>query len=516
LVKTESGFSIVESVTNRGHKAVPKEISEIPYQPYSYYEQDIPSREDLFWKVRDEFDHFLDVESIYKDFLAACVLLSYQQEKVRTAPYVYFYGDNESGKTVALTLLSLLCYRPMFGVTIPAADLYGYLDDADAPGTILEDEIQGLNRDLDKSKIYKAGYKQGATIPRTFFNEHKRFIKYFRCFCFKAAAAEEMPRVKGLLERFIFIQMVEGFPKKDWADYNKEDEQRIQQLRNMLLKWRLATRLEWFLPEVELPVKGRLKELWMPIIQIVSGLPVEPDLRQFLDQLQKERMNEKVNTLEGRLVKVVSELYTKDEPLPFPRIWDALVRELGGKLDDRKPHQMDTSEFLTVTKSKIGYRLREVLGGKSRNMRYGEGVTKGYEFVENKLRRVAKKYGCNIVAKLPSELSSEGVSKLETMEKDHESSMPKQAPTPQEVGKLSYSATTLKPLPNTGVTLPLSDVVGVIALDPVSQGQCPLCKKRDVSLVWQVQLVDGSRYDAVCMDCGGRLQEELRKRGEVK
>ena len=93
-----------------------------------------------------------------------------------------------------------------------------------APGTILEDEAQGLYKDLDKAKIYKAGYKQGAVVPRTMITQNKRFIKYFRVFCFKACAAEEMPRVKGLLERFIFISMTEGYPRKDWADLNKEDE----------------------------------------------------------------------------------------------------------------------------------------------------------------------------------------------------------------------------------------------------------------------------------------------------
>ncbi len=147
----------------------------------------------------------------------------------------------------------------MLGVTIPSADTYGYLDDSDAPGTILEDEAQGLQRDMDKAKIYKAGYKKGAVVPRTMITQNKRFIKYFRVFCFKACAAEEMPRVKGLLERFIFIPMVEGYPRKDWADFNEADEKRLRNLRDMLLKWRLLTK-EWQIPEIELPVKGRLEK----------------------------------------------------------------------------------------------------------------------------------------------------------------------------------------------------------------------------------------------------------------
>jgi hypothetical protein len=53
-------------------------------------------------------------------------------------------------------------------------------------------------------------------------------------------------------------------------------------------------------------------------------------------------------------------------------------------------------------------------------------------------------------------------------------------------------------------------VASVVALGPITRGRCPLCGQRNISLTWQVQFVDGSRY-AVCMDCGDRLIEQLRK-----
>lgn len=108
--------------------------------------------------------------------------------------------------------------------------------------------------------------------------------------------------------------MTEGSPKKDWADFDAEDEKRLEELRNILLKWRLLTK-ESQIPKVELPVKGRLKELWKPIIQIVSGLTVEEDLRGHLELMQKERLAERINTLEGHIVKVVCELYVVGKPL---------------------------------------------------------------------------------------------------------------------------------------------------------------------------------------------------------
>jgi hypothetical protein len=45
-----------------------------------------------------------------------------------------------------------------------------------------------------------------------------------------------MPSNKGFIERNLFIHMTEGEPKKDWGDKNKQDEQRLQTLRDDLLK----------------------------------------------------------------------------------------------------------------------------------------------------------------------------------------------------------------------------------------------------------------------------------------
>ncbi len=533
LTIKDAQFRVVEEVTVEGDSFLPKEFpNEFPYEPYGYSEAPVPSREELFWKVREEFDLFLDVESIWKDYLAACVLLSYQQEKLRTVPYPFFVGDNESGKTVALSLLNWLCYRPMLGVAIPSADIYGYLDDSDAPGTILEDEAQGLQRDMDKAKIYKAGYKQGAVVPRTMITQNKRFIKYFRVFCLKACAGEEMPRVKGLLERFIFIQMVEGYPRKDWADINKQDEQRLRELRNALLKWRLASH-DWELPEVELATKGRLKELWKPIIQIVSDLTVEQDLRMQLEQLQKERLNEKINTLEGHIVKVVCELYVLGEPLSFGDMWNALVIDLDGKLDDKKPNKMDTPEFGEVTKQKIAYRLREVLSGKKAKA-VGHENERVYFFDAEKIKRIAKKYGCALTSKLTSFASESTVNSADERDKRTSSEgmqTPRQENQAQEKSFFSEETPNLQRQQKENLADTLLEVVRSSRLSANSSFEDLASKAKSVFRLtmdfgietcaacgtkerpdWQVTLFDDS-WGFLCGPCGLKLSERLSKNG---
>ncbi len=513
LTLKDDAFRLYEEVTVEDETFLPKEYpNEFPYEPYGYYEGNVPTTEQLYWKVREEFGLFLDLEPIWKDYLAACVLLSYQQEKLRTVPYVYFVGDNESGKTVALNLLNWLCYRPMMGVTIPSADVYGYLDDSDAPGTILEDEAQGLYKDLDKAKIYKAGYKKGAVVPRTMLTQNKRFIKYFRVFCFKACAAEEMPHVKGLLERFIFIPMTEGYPTKDWADLNKDDEQRLRELRNILLKWRLST-IEAELPEIELPVKGRLKELWKPIIQVTSGLTIEKDLRAQLEQLQKDRLNEKINTLEGHLVKVVCELYSPQTPLASSDIWDGLVKDLEGKLDDKKPNKMDTPEFGEVTKQKIGYRLREVLGGKKTKARLQDGPAWVYSFDQEKLKRIAKKYGCALVPKFQT---SPTVAETAPSPPEEKIATPENQPIPETQKPETTTAAPAKivQLGNSGtysleeLALKTKSVYRLTMDFGIETCVCCGAKGRPD---WQVTEFDDS-WGFLCGPCGVKLSEKLSNR----
>ena len=72
-----------------------------------------------------------------------------------------------------------------------------------------------------------------------------------------------------------------------------------------------------------------------------------------------------------------------------------MVKDLEGKLDDKKPNKVDTPEFGEVTKQKIGYRLREVLGGKKAKA-VGHTNDRVYVFDSEKLMRIAKKYGCDL------------------------------------------------------------------------------------------------------------------------
>jgi hypothetical protein len=449
LVYNNGNFEIKpEIILNGNLKIEPLEPEETPYPPYEVFEGDV-NLEELYMEIYREFDRFIDVEEHWKHFFTTCVLLTYKQDKIRTISYLYLVGDNESGKTMVLDVFYFLAYRPMKGTSFPAADIYTYLE-TEPPGCILEDELGNVKKDPEKMKIYKAGYKKPGIVPRIMTSPitGKRTIKYYNVFCFKAVTNEKLIEDKGSMDRFEICQMVEGFPEKD--EITDEDVEKFKQLRNKLLKWKMQT---WNqpLPEIPLEIKGRLKEHWKPILQMAFGLPGFEKLKEYVDKLISEKKAEKEESFEGKLTKVVWELYQNNgEKIKFTDIWERLTQELNGRIDDKKPNQMETDEHGTITKNMVGYRLREILGGKKTVIKDSERKksVKAYEFNFEKLERAAKKYHVYQVTK-STKFGEEDTEKTTPKKESFEEKTPKKAsleePFFEKLGRLGNSVDNLQP-----------------------------------------------------------------------
>jgi len=101
---------------------------------------------------------------------------------------------------------------------------------------------------------------------------------------------------------------------------------------------------------------------------VTYGLKVFQTLFDFVTSQIQERIETRQNTLEGKIVKVVGALYHGD-PIAFKAIWETLQDELEGTIDSKRPHVMQTPDFDDVTKSRIGYKIREVLNGEKKTLR---------------------------------------------------------------------------------------------------------------------------------------------------
>ena len=203
--------------------------------------------------------------------------------------------------------------------------------------------------------------------------------------------------------------------------------------------------------------------------------------------------------------------------MPFSCIWDALVKDLEGKLDEKKPNKMDTPEFGEVTKQKIGYRLREVLGGKKTKARLAEGSARIYNFDAEKLKRIAKKYGCSLVPKFQSVPTLEERANCECENKVEEKSSfsekkpvaepeitEKKADTPAKVVQLGDSGTN----PTLEELCSKAKSVYRLTMD-FGIETCVICGAKGRP-DWQVTLFDDS-WGFLCGPCGQKVSERLSK-----
>jgi len=389
-------LSLVSTVRVKGETFEPITNNQIPYRPYEYHEEEwnqVRDKASLYDMVFREIDDFLDLEDNYKHQITSGVKLTYQQDKFRTVPYLDFVGDVESGKSRALELLSYLTYRPMFCVSAPVADIYGYLEDDSFVGTILEDEIQGIEKEREKMKIYKTGYRYGAKVPRTIMTPYKRFIKYYNTYCIKCVAGERTSYDRGLMDRFIIIPMAEGMPRKEKVE--NDDLERFRKIRNLLLNWRLMTRHSPLEPASDLSLHGRTRELWEPLLSIAKGTVGEEVLKRSVLENFERRKNDRRDSLEGQIAKAVISLVIsyKRSDLAFAEIWNLLSHDLPGATPNpRNPNEMQTQNFGKVTKNRIGFRLKDVFKASSEVMWLDGEPTRVYRFDTERLNRAVKKY----------------------------------------------------------------------------------------------------------------------------
>ena len=393
------GFTIEDYLIIGQERVKPTPPSKYPYSPYVFDfndERKAPDPKMLFEEVLEEFRRFVDVEDEIRVLMASTVMLSYVQEFFETVPYLHLLGDNESGKTHTLQLFAALCYRPLYGVSIPSADLYTFLGSDGHIPTIIEDEIQGVERDSEKAKIWKVGYKRGAKVPRIMIKPNgEREIEYYPAYCLKISAGEKLIQLKGLAERFITVNMVEGDPESD--EYTREDYERFQKLRRKLLLWRMELLIDsTWPPSLEIPwLKKRMKELYKPLLVVASVHPAYYQvLEKFVEAKVEEKNEIKRNSLEGFLTKIVASLIKekKSNEIPFLDIWSRIKFELDVEESPSRPDRLETDAYGVLTKQKVGRRLREALGSRVQR-RWEEGrATVIHIFDLRRLEKCIKRY----------------------------------------------------------------------------------------------------------------------------
>jgi len=196
----------------------------------------------LFKQVKSVWKKHIDADNFHISICAADTIFSYLQDKIGLTHYLFFIGNNGSGKSNNLVIFHYLGYRNMMSTDVTAANIYQYLGNLqEGQGTICEDEADNIDENTDKMRVYKNGYSSGFPVYRTDTTYGRKQYR-FHTFCFKAFVAERTPdsiKAKGFNQRIIELYCAPGFPQYDISEViNPAGEEEHEGLLNELLETR--------------------------------------------------------------------------------------------------------------------------------------------------------------------------------------------------------------------------------------------------------------------------------------
>ena len=360
-------------------------------------------------RVKAIWSKYIDADDFHISICAADTIFTYYQDKIGLTHYLFFVGNNGSGKSNNLTLLHFLAYRNFTSTDMTAANIYQFLgSDEEGQGTLCEDEADRIDEDRQKMAIYKNGYITGFPVARTDTSFGRKQFK-LNTFCFKTFAAERLPdslKARGFNQRTIELACVYGFPRYDISEIvNPAGEDEYQDLlnelnetRNLLLVYRLL-HFKDKIPNIQLNIKNREKQLFKPVLRVFQNTDKLRELLPVISKYVSQRRETNANTLHAFLYQVIIELIKSQNSfeLESGMIWNTLTDVLAGEFNPNKKLSYDTSDFGIISRKEITQILKDVFGAKP-SKRHGESSR--LIFDKAKLERIGKLYDLSIEVKV--------------------------------------------------------------------------------------------------------------------
>jgi hypothetical protein len=336
------------------------------------------SMDSLFKIVKTIWKKYNDADNDHIVLCAADTIFTYFQDRLGMTHYLLFVGDNNTGKSNNLALLSQLGYRPLLDTCTTAANIYHFLGSIEeGQGIILEDEADDIDRNNEKMRIYKVGYRSGTKVSRMNGSFDQKQRGYWN-FCFKAFSAEKQPdnnRAKGFNERTFVIHCSTGNPQFDITEvinpagdvkYSKLLEE-LTDIRKLLLVYRLVNYNE-AIPDVELNIKNRDKQLCKPLIRLFQDSNTVTEITKTLSRFLSEKIERKRNTLDARLYGLVKDLADKvGNKLNNKVIWESVRENIPGTEIPGKQQSYESEEFGIISKTKVTKILVDIFGAEQKS-----------------------------------------------------------------------------------------------------------------------------------------------------
>jgi hypothetical protein len=329
----------------------------------------------LFKEVKSIWKKYVDADDFHISICVADTIFSYLQDKIGLTHYLFFIGNNGSGKSNNLVIFHCLGYRNMMSTDVTAANIYQYLGNLqEGQGTLCEDEADNIDENTDKMRIYKNGYSSGFPVFRTDTTYGRKQYRFFT-FCFKAFAAERTPdsiKAKGFNQRIIELHCTPGFPKYDISEVvNPAGEEEHQELLDELMETRkklLIYRLLHFhdkIPDIKLNIENREKQLFKPIVRIFQdSKDALYELLPVISNYVSQKRESNADSLHSRIYQLIKNMIkdANSTQLETSKIWAKVKDDLNG--EDIKAQTIQTADFGPISQKEIIQTLKDVFKAK--------------------------------------------------------------------------------------------------------------------------------------------------------
>lgn len=404
--KTTGKLEYLKYVNLGSYTIIPFDRKQIGHIPYSFTKEEIDrlvsgeiSKEKLLDEILEQINRYIVAPEIVKYLILGDILFSYCLEWISIVHYLFFVGDNESGKSGVSHLARWLAYRCHFGEDIPMADIYNYLGtDEEGAGTIAEDEAQDIDSNGEKIRMYKSSYAKGSTKARMVgvHSLQKQQVYYFT-FCPKWFAGERVPDDKGFRERLVIVYMIEGSPTSNIKKPNEKEKKDLLSLRNMLLAWKIQN-MGKGLEIIPSGLTKRNQELWEDYLSVMHNTKYYEKYKEVVAHYVNQRKETIKNSFEAKIFELVYHSLNENLELEVLKFWGHITSDnpdFPGKLDDRQG-TFYPDEHSKITKNSISRIFTDKFGAEKRSrLEKGSKVT-FYAFKKETVELLAKKYHIEI------------------------------------------------------------------------------------------------------------------------
>lgn len=394
----------------------PPNREDYPYTPYGFADElelaDYLRRaksetiDTLYQKAKTVVKKYTDQDEYKVNLLAIDIVWSYFQDKFGSTHYIIVTGANEGGKTSIGDTFGSIAYRTCNMTNPTAANIFRMLGMIEAGQcTLTLDEAERISEDTDILAILKSGYSNKKT-SKTNTNIWK--LEWFYAYCLKIIIAERSPdklEAKGLLDRSLHVASFPGDTELDIKEVTNEEEKaprlkralaELIDLRKLMLVYRLV-HFEDTIPDLDVGVRRRAKELCKPYIRLFYGSESQQEVEQTFQRFLEARNTKKSISLEPILLPVILELIEdKGTKVPSSEVWDYILEHSMAKPSPNpdRPGGYYLADY-TIYRNTITKLLEDMFGAHSKHAEGGNETV----FDKDKLKKLKKFYDVQILIK---------------------------------------------------------------------------------------------------------------------